>query len=62
MYLSRANGANMIIIRDWFAIFYLLAIAKIKPENYYNADEAGVAEGEGKNGIILGPIGRKVML
>jgi hypothetical protein len=62
MHSSRANGANTTIIRDWFAIFRLPAIAKIKLENYYNADKVGVAEGEGKNGIVLGPTGRKVVL
>jgi hypothetical protein len=62
MYLSRANGVNTTIIRDWFVIFYLPAIAKIKLENYHNANKAGVAKGKGKNGIILSPTRRKVML
>jgi hypothetical protein len=62
MHLSRANGANTTIIRDWFAIFCLPAIAKIKPENRYNANEAGIAKGKGKNGIVLGPTRRKVVL
>jgi hypothetical protein len=61
MYLSCANGVNMIIIRDWFAIFCLLAIAKIKLENRYNVDKVGIAEGEGKNGIVLGLTGKKVV-
>jgi hypothetical protein len=62
MHSSRANRANTTIIRDWFTIFRLLAIAKIKPENRYNADKVGIAEGEGKNGIVLGPTRRKVVL
>jgi hypothetical protein len=62
MYLSCANRVNTTIIRDWFTIFYLLAITKIKLENRYNADKVGVAEGKGKNGIVLSPTGRKVVL
>ena len=52
----------MTIIKDWFTIFYLLAIAKIKLENRYNADKGGIAEGNRLNSLILGPIGRKVII
>jgi hypothetical protein len=50
------------IIRDWFTIFYLLAITKIKLENRYNANKSGIAEGKGKNSIVLGLTRRKVIL
>ena len=59
---SRVNGATTTIIKDWFAIFRLPAIAKIKPENRHNADEGGIAEGDGLNGLVLGPAGRKVVI
>jgi len=62
MHSSRTNGATITIIRDWFAIFRLPAIAKIKPENRHNADEGGIAEGDGLNGIVLGPAGRRVVI
>jgi 4-hydroxybenzoate polyprenyltransferase len=61
MYFSRVDGAKTEIIKPWFNLFCLPVILKIKPENRYNADEGGIAEGAGSNGIVLGPEGRKLV-
>ena len=51
---KRVNGASTEIIRNWFHFLQIPAIKAIKPENRYNADEAGVMEGQGENGLVLG--------
>jgi hypothetical protein len=61
MYFSRVNRATTEIIRPWFNLLRLPAIAKILAENRHNIDEGGVAEGKRSNGIVLGPEGRKVI-
>lgn len=61
MHFSRVNGATMGIIKPWFNLLRLPAVAEILDENRHNMDEGGVAEGEGSNGIVLGPEGRKLI-
>jgi hypothetical protein len=61
MHFSRVNGATTAIIRPWFNLLRLPVVLKVKPENRHNADEGGIAEGAGSNGIVLGPEGRKLV-
>jgi hypothetical protein len=50
----RVNGATTDIIRPWFQKLQLPAIKAIKPENRWNMDEAGIMEGQGMNGLVVG--------
>jgi 4-hydroxybenzoate polyprenyltransferase len=61
MHYSRVNGATTAVIQPWFNLLCLPAVAEILAENRHNMDEGGVAEGEGTNGIVIGPEGRKVI-
>ena len=51
---NRITGATTTSIRAWFQNFNLPAIRTVKPANRWNIDEAGIAEGLGSNGLILG--------
>ncbi|KAM4057324.1 DDE superfamily endonuclease [Hirsutella rhossiliensis] len=51
---ARVNGASTEVIRPWFNNFFLPEILAIKPENRYNMDEAGIMEGLGENGLVVG--------
>ena len=51
---SRVNGACTEVIRPWFNKFYIPEIQATKPENRYNMDEAGIMEGLGENGLVVG--------
>ena len=62
IYLSYINRVITTIIRDWFTIFCLLAIVKIKLENRYNTDKGGIAEGNRLNNIVLGSSRRRVII
>jgi len=62
MHYSRVNGAKTEIIKPWFNLLRLPAVLNIKPENRHNADEGGIAEGTGSNGIVLGPKARKFVV
>jgi 4-hydroxybenzoate polyprenyltransferase len=44
-----------------FNLLRVPVVLKVKPENRHNADEEGIAEGAGSNGIVLGPEGRKLV-
>jgi len=50
----RVNGATTDIIKAWFQYFELPAIKAIRLENRWNMDEAGIMEGVGLNGLVLG--------
>jgi hypothetical protein len=51
---ARINGATPEIISDWFKWLQTPEVAAIKPENRWNMDEAGIMEGMGSNGLVLG--------
>lgn len=51
---KRVNGATTDIIRQWFRHFEIPDVKVVKPENRWNMDEAGVLEGQGTNGLVLG--------
>ena len=51
---ARVNGASTEVIRPWFNNFFLPEIQAIKPEHRYNMDEAGIMEGLGENGLVVG--------
>ncbi|KAK8120392.1 transposase [Apiospora kogelbergensis] len=51
---KRVNGASVEVIRSWFQRLEQPDIQEIKPANRYNMDEAGVLEGIGSNGLVLG--------
>lgn len=61
MHFSGVNRATTSIIKPCFSVLQLPAIAEILAENRYNMDKGGVYEGEGFNGIVIGPEGRKVI-
>ena len=52
--LNRINGATSEIIRAWFQYFDLPDIKSIKGSNRWNIDKAGIIEGQGENGLVLG--------
>ena len=52
----RVNGATSDIIKPWFQKLEVPAIKGIKPENHWNMDEAGIIEGQGENGLVVGSV------
>jgi hypothetical protein len=50
----RVNGASTEVIRPWFNYLHIPEVRAIKPENRYNMDEAGIMEGLGENGLVVG--------
>jgi len=57
----RTNGANAKVITAWFKLLALPIIQGIKPANRYNMDEAGIMEGMGSNGLVLGRAGTQAI-
>jgi 4-hydroxybenzoate polyprenyltransferase len=51
---ARVNSATTDILKAWFQKLEVLAIKAIKPENRWNIDEAGIMEGQGENGLVVG--------
>ncbi|KAF7903266.1 uncharacterized protein EAF01_006315 [Botrytis porri] len=51
---QRVSGTTIEIINKFFEKLNLLAIIHIKLENRWNMDEAGIMEGQGLNGMVLG--------
>ena len=51
---QRVNGASVEVIRPWFRYLQLPEIQRVKPANRHNMDEAGLLEGAGSNGLVLG--------
>jgi 4-hydroxybenzoate polyprenyltransferase len=58
---ARVNGATSDIIKSWFQKLELPAIKSIKPENRWNMDEAGIMEGQGENGLVVGSVDRRII-
>jgi len=52
----RVNGATTDIIKSWFTKLAIPAIKAIKPEGRWNMDEAGIMEGQGINGLVVGSV------
>jgi 4-hydroxybenzoate polyprenyltransferase len=57
----RVNGATSDIIKLWFQKLELPAIKAIKPDNRWNMDEAGIMEGQGENGLVVGSVDRRLI-
>ena len=51
---KRTNGATTEVIAQWFERLVSPIVQAIKPENRYNMDKAGIIEGIGMNGLIVG--------
>jgi hypothetical protein len=56
---ARVNGATTEIIKKWFQNFAPPRIKAIKPENRWNMDEAGIIEGMGDNGLVVGSVHKR---
>ena len=56
---GRVNSATTEIIKKWWSKLALPAIKAIKPENRYNMDEAGIMEGMGDNGLVVGSVHKR---
>ena len=56
---QRINGATKEVITAWFRRLALPLVQDIKPENRWNMDEAGIMEGMGTNGMVVGSSRRK---
>uniref|UniRef100_A0A8H7TQQ8 HTH CENPB-type domain-containing protein n=1 Tax=Bionectria ochroleuca TaxID=29856 RepID=A0A8H7TQQ8_BIOOC len=50
----RVNGATTDKVKDFFKLLDVPAIKKIPPCHRWNMDEAGILEGFGDNGLVLG--------
>lgn len=59
---ERYNGASTELIKAFFMLLMMPAIRIIKQKNRYNADEIGMMEGIGMNGLVLGHKGKKAAL
>jgi len=55
----RVNGATSDIIKAWFRKLDLPEVKAIKPSNRWNIDEAGIMEGQGVNGLVVGSKNRR---
>jgi hypothetical protein len=55
----RVNGATSDIIKPWFQKLEVPTVKAIKPENRWNMDEAGIMEGQGENGLVVGSVDRR---
>jgi 4-hydroxybenzoate polyprenyltransferase len=55
----RVNGATTEVIKSWFLKLEIPEIKAIKPENRWNMDEAGIMEGQGVNGLVVGHTERR---
>jgi DDE superfamily endonuclease/helix-turn-helix, Psq domain/Tc5 transposase DNA-binding domain len=56
---ARVNGATTEVIKKWWPKLTILAIKAIKSENRYNMDEAGIMEGMGDNGLVVGSVHKR---
>ena len=56
---ARINGATTDIITAWFHKLELPEVKAIKPSNRWNMDEAGIMEGQGVNGLVVGSVNRR---
>jgi hypothetical protein len=53
------NGATSEVIKLWFQKLEVPVVKAIKPENRWNMDEAGIMEGQGENGLVVGSVNRR---
>ncbi|KAF7912091.1 uncharacterized protein EAF01_001112 [Botrytis porri] len=51
---ARVTGTTTDTLKEWFKKLDLPDIKHIKPENRWNMDEAGIMEGQGLNGLVVG--------
>ena len=58
---QRVNSATSDIIKAWFLKLTIPAIRRIKPENRWNIDKAGIMQGQGENGLVVGSVGNKLI-
>ena len=58
---ARLKCATEEVIRPWFNYLRIPAVYKIPPQFRYNVDEAGLAEGIGSNGYVVGYAKRRAM-
>jgi 4-hydroxybenzoate polyprenyltransferase len=58
---ARINGATTEVIKPWFNYLHIPEIKAIKPDNRYNMDEAGIMEGQGENGLVVGSSERRAL-
>jgi hypothetical protein len=51
---GRVNGATTEVIKKWWPRLTIPEVKVIKAENRWNMDEAGIMEGVGDNGVVVG--------
>lgn len=56
---ARVNGATTEVIKKWWEYLTPPRIKAIKPENRWNMDEAGIMEGIGDNGLVVGSVHKR---
>ena len=56
---ARVNSATTEVIKKWWPKLAIPAIKAIKPDNRYNMDKAGIMEGMGDNGLVVGSIDKR---
>ena len=52
--MARVRCATPEVIRPWFNYLRIPAVMAIPPQYRYNMDEAGLIEGQGANGYVVG--------
>jgi len=55
---QRVNGAMSDVIKTWFPKLAIPLVKRVKPENRWNMDEAGIMEGQRENGLVVGSAGK----
>lgn len=58
---ARVTGTTTDTLKEWFKKLDLPDIKHIKPENRWNMDEAGIMEGQGLNGLVVGSSQQKAI-
>jgi hypothetical protein len=56
---ARVNNTTTDIIKKWFQKLIIPWIKVITPENCWNIDEAGIMEGMGDNGLVVGSVNKR---
>lgn len=51
---ARVNSVIFNIFKAWFQKLEIPTTKAIKAENRWNIDEAGIIEGQGENGLVVG--------
>jgi 4-hydroxybenzoate polyprenyltransferase len=59
---ARVNSATIPVIKAWFPYLAVPEIKAIKPANRWNMDEAGIMEGQGVNGLVVGSREKRAIL